>query len=94
MNSLVMDTGYKFRTTKGTHLFLHKVYEQDVEGVNFFIDDNRDPCGIVILRFKGLADISGLDTLAKHLEGERMYLPRDWRVQFVDYEMVFIECIE
>lgn len=94
MNSLVMDTGYKFRTTQGSHLFLHEVYELNVEGVNFFIDDNRDPCGIVILRFKEVADISGLDTLAKHLGGERMYLPRDWRVQFVDYEMVSIECIE
>ena len=89
-----MDTGYKFRTVKGAHLFLHEVYEQDVEGVNFFIDDNRTPCGIVILRFTELADISRLDTLAKQLEGERMYLPRDWRIQFVDYEMVFIESIE
>ena len=89
-----MDTGYKFKTAKGAHMFLHKVYEQDVEGVNFFIDDNKDPCGIVILRFMGQADISGLDILAKHLGGERMYLPRDWRATFVDYEMVFIECIE
>ena len=39
MMDLVMDTGYKFKTGKETHLFLKEVYDLPVDGVNLFIDD-------------------------------------------------------
>lgn len=91
MDDLIMDTGYRFNSGKNAHRFLHEVYELDLDGVNFFIDDTRDPCGIVILRFRGQADITGLDRIASGLGGERMYLPGDWRMRFIDYEMTSIE---
>jgi len=94
MMDLVMDTGYKFKTGKETHLFLKEVYDLPVDGVNLFIDDSKEPAGIVILRFRGQADISGLDKLASKLDGGRMYLPKDWRVQFIDYDMFSIECFD
>lgn len=88
-----MDTGYKFKTGKDAHLFLKKVYDLPVDGVNLFIDDSKEPAGIIILRFRGQADISGLDKLAANHDGERMYLPKDWRVQFIDYDLVSIESL-
>ena len=94
MDDLVMDTGYKFKTAKETHLFLEKVYDLDVEGVNFFIDDQKEPCGIVVIRFRGHADVSGLDKTATTYSGERTYLPADWRIQYSDYEMISIESVE
>ena len=89
-----MDTGYKFKTGKETHLFLKEVYDLPVDGVNLFIDDSKEPAGIVILRFRGQADISGLDKLATNLDGERMYLPGDWRSRFSVYGLVAIESFE
>ena len=70
MNELVMDTGYSFKISVKTHLFLQEVYDMDIEGVNYFIDDQKEPCGIVILRFKGLADLSRMDKIASKLGGE------------------------
>lgn len=89
-----MDTGYTFKTGKDAHLFLKEVYDLDIEGVNYFIDDLREPAGIVILRFRGQADISGLDALASRFNGARMYLPGDWRSRFSGYELAAIESIE
>jgi hypothetical protein len=94
MMDLVMDTGYKFKTGKETHLFLKEVYDLDVDGINYFIEDPREPAGIVILRVRGKADISGLDKLASRFGGERMYLPGDWRSRFSSYELVAIESFE
>jgi hypothetical protein len=93
MNELVMDTGYSFKVSVKTHLFLQEVYDMDIDGVNYFIDDQKEPCGIVILRFKGLADLSRLDEIASKLGGGRMYLPGDWRVRFIDYEFASIESV-
>ena len=89
-----MDTGYTFKTGKETHRFLQQIFELDVEGVNFFIDELKDPCGVVILRFRGQADISKIDAVASKLGGGRMYLPRDWRIVFSDYELTSIECFD
>lgn len=89
-----MDTGYKFKTEKEAYKFLNLVYELNVEGVNFFIDDSKEPCGIVVIRFRGHANISELDGIASGLGGGRMYLPLNWRRHFNDYELACIESFE
>lgn len=86
------DTAYRFKSSKGTYKFLLEIYDRiPIDGVNFFIDESKEPQGVVVLRFEGSVDLGLLDALASKFGGERMYLPSDWRSRFANYEFKSIE---
>ncbi len=92
ITAVKFDTGYRFKSGRETYKFLLEIYDRiPVEGINFFIDESKDPKGIVILRFEGSVNLGLLDAIASKFGGERMYLPSDWRIRYANYEFKSIE---
>ncbi|MEM2924828.1 MAG: hypothetical protein QXJ68_03980 [Methanocellales archaeon] len=87
-----LDTGYRFKSGRETYKFLLEIYDRiPAEGINFFIDESKEPPGIVIFRFEGSVNIGLIDEIASKFGGERMYLPSDWRSRYANYEFKSIE---